>query len=244
MMSESLPFIDVKSNYLKVLEKIDKSAKDSGRDEKDIRLVGVTKRIPLERIRPALDAGLETIGEITGTQLKKKLPIIRKYSSSAKVHIISHMQSNKVKFSVERCDLIQSVRREKILSMIDTYAQKVDIIYPILLQVDFSSVLKSKGMNQQETLRFLEIAENYPNVEIQGIMTIAPLEFMNEKSLLSKFFEKTKSVFDQEIKSKISCDFPILSMGMSSNYELAIEKGSTMIRVGTAIFGPRQKLLV
>ncbi len=238
-MSESLPFVDVKSNYLKVLDKIEKSAKISGRDETDIKLVGVTKRIPLERIRPALDAGLSIIGEITGTQLKKKLPSIRKYSTSVNIHIISNMQSNKVKFSVERCDLIQSVRREKILSMINYYAQKLDRIYPVLIQVDFSSILKKKGLNYQETLKLLGIAKNYSNVEVQGIMTIAPFEYSQEKTLLTKFFEKTRSFFEKEIKPLITCDVPILSMGMSSNFELAIEYGSNLVRIGTAIFGPR-----
>ncbi|OLS32915.1 MAG: hypothetical protein HeimAB125_03980 [Candidatus Heimdallarchaeota archaeon AB_125] len=243
-MSESISFVDVESNYSQVLEKIDRSSRISGREESDIKLVGVTKRIPLERIKPALDAGLSIIGEITGTGLKKKLPSIRKYSSSAEVHIISYMQSNKVKFSVERCDLIQSVRREKILSMINNYSQKLDIIYPILLQVDFSSVIKKKGLNHQETIKFLEIVENYSSIEVQGIMTIAPFEYAKELSSLTKFFEKTNSIFREEIQPKITSDFPVLSMGMSSNYELAIEKGSNMIRVGTAIFGPRQKYLV
>ena len=239
MMSESLPFVDVESNYLQVLEKIEKSAKISGRDGSEINLVGVTKRIPLDRIKLALDAGLGIVGEITGTQLKKKLPIIRKYSPTAKVHIVSQMQSNKVKFSVERCDLIQSVRREKILAMINTYAENVDIVYPILLQVDFSSVVKKKGMDLKETLRFLKLTEYYANVEVEGIMTIAPLEYSNENSLLAKFFERTRTIFEQEIQPRIQHDKPILSMGMSNSYELAIEKGSNMVRVGTAVFGPR-----
>ena len=239
MMSKSLPAIEVESNYSNVLENIHKSASFTGRDGSDISLVGVTKRIAFDRIKPALDAGLKIIGEIISTELKKKLLRIKEYSPSSKIHVVGQMQSNKVKYSVEHCNLIQSVQSSKILSLIDKYAQKLDLIYPILLQVDFSQVEKRKGLNQQEVIKYLEEIKKLNHIEVQGIMTIAPLEYELEEVSLSKFFERTNSIFQKEIKPRISVDSPVISMGMSSDYEIAIKHGSNMVRVGTAIFGSR-----
>jgi len=149
------------------------------------------------------------------------------------------MQSNKVKFAVEKCDLIQSIQQEKILSLINKRALNQKKIYPILIQVDFSNVSSLKGLNVEETLKFLEISKNYSNVEIQGIMTIAPLEYESDQRVLRKLFSKTTEIFNNQIKPLLVIENPQISMGMSNDFDVAIEEGSTMVRIGTSIFGPR-----
>jgi len=231
--------VDVAANYSNVLQRVENSAKISSRNGSDITIVGVSKRIELSRIKSAIDAGLKIIGEVAGTELKKKLPDIRNYSSLTEIQIVGHLQSNKVKYSVENCQLIQSIQSEKILMLVNKFAQKQDIVYPIFLQVDFSNVLNPKGLNLEKTLKMLEISESLANVEAKGIMTIAPLELEKDENNLRKFFAKTHKIFQENIKPKISDINAELSMGMSNDFEIAIQEGSTMIRVGTAIFGPR-----
>ena len=231
--------VDVAANYNKVLQRVESGAKTSSRDVLDITIVGVSKRIEFSRIKSAIDAGLKIVGEVAGTELKKKLPDIRNYSSSTEIQIVGHLQSNKVKYSVENCQLIQSIQSEKILMLVNKFAQKQDVIYPIFLQVDFSNVLNPKGLNLEKTLKLLDLSESLANVEVKGIMTIAPLELEKDEHNLRKLFAKTNKIFQENIKAKIPDINAQLSMGMSNDFEIAIQEGSTMIRVGTAIFGPR-----
>jgi len=238
-MSDRSESIDVESNYLEVMRIIDETATKSNYDPSDITVVGVTKRIETSRIKSALDSGLKVIGEVVGTEFKKKLPQIKEHKNLEEIHVVGLMQSNKVKFSVEHCDLIQSVQSEKHLMLIDKCAKNINKIYPILLQVDFSSVPRPKGLNLKETTNFINVIdEKYSNVKVKGIMTIAPLEYEEDLQVLRKFFAKTRNHFDDLIPL-LDTDSPQLSMGMSSDYGIAIEEGSTMVRIGTAIFGPR-----
>ncbi len=238
-MSEISESINVEFNYSEVMRNIDEIASKTKHDSSDITVVGVTKRIEFQRIKTAVDSGLKVIGEIVGTELKRKLPIIKQHSSLAEIHIVGLLQSNKIKYAVENCDLIQSVQDEKHLILIDKCAKKINKIYPVLLQVDFSTVSKPKGLNMKETYYFLNlIKEKYSNVKIQGIMTIAPLEYEEDLHILRKFFAKTRKNFEDFIPL-LDTDSPQLSMGMSADYRIAIEEGSTMVRIGTAIFGPR-----
>jgi pyridoxal phosphate enzyme (YggS family) len=238
-MTQSPLSVDIPSNYQNVLRRIDESAKKSGRDGSEISLVGVTKRIEMGRIQLAIDAGLKIIGEVVGTELKTKILQIKNYSPSTELHVVGRMQSNKVKFAVENCNLIQSVQQEKILSLINKRAINQNKIYPILIQVDFSNVEFLKGLNIKETLKFLDKVKDYSNVCVHGIMTIAPLEFERDQKFLRKLFSKTTEIFENQIKPLLMIDNPQLSMGMSNDFDVAIEEGSNMVRIGTSIFGPR-----
>ena len=239
-MSGRSEAIDIESNYNEVMRIIYETASKSNRDPSDITVVGVTKKIDISRINSALDSGLNVIGEVVGTEFKRKLPQFKDHSNLEQIHVVGLMQSNKVKFSVENCDLIQSVQTEKILALVDKCAKNIEKIFPIYLQVDFSSVSKPKGLNLEETLHYINLTkERYSNVKIEGLMTIAPLEYEEDKYVLRKFFAKTKDLYDKQIVNFLDTDTPQLSMGMSSDYKIAIEEGSTMVRIGTAIFGPR-----
>ncbi|MHA2254828.1 MAG: YggS family pyridoxal phosphate-dependent enzyme [Candidatus Heimdallarchaeaceae archaeon] len=238
-MAENPQIVDVKSNFKKVLQQVENYSEKAGRETDEITIVGVSKRIEFERIKLAIDAGLTIIGEIAGTELKKKLPLITNYSPSTLMHIVGKMQSNKVKYAVENCDLIQSIQTEKILSLINRRAQSREIRYPVFIQVDFSETDFPKGLDMNSSLKFIKAIKKHSNIEIQGIMTIAPLEYEVDQSKLRKFFSRTHKYFLDKIVPLLEVEKPQLSMGMSNDFDVAIEEGSTMIRVGTAIFGPR-----
>ncbi|UJG43355.1 MAG: YggS family pyridoxal phosphate-dependent enzyme [Candidatus Heimdallarchaeum endolithica] len=232
--------INVVENYYNVLSNIEKSAKKVGRDPSEITLVGVTKRIEVQRIVPVLKEGLTTIGEIVGKDLKQKYELLK--HNNVSIHVIGKLQSNKVKYAVEKCDLVQSVHNEKILSLINKRAKMNKRVFPIFLQVDFSNLEVKKGLNLEETKNIIHLIKTkYNFVQIQGFMTIAPLQYMENRRILAKFFKKTREYVDKELVPKIEYDNLQLSMGMTDAYQLAIENGSTMVRVGTAIFGPRNK---
>ena len=238
-MSDCTNEMDVKSNYQEVLRRVEKSATISGRNLSDITVVGVTKRIEMARIQPVLDSGLTHIGEIVGTEFKRKIGAIRNHKPSTVIHVIGHLQSNKVKFAVEKCDLVESVESEQILSLLNKYSERNNKLYPIFFQVDFSDVEHLKGLTEKELLKFLDIVKKYTSIEVRGLMTIAPLEYEKSSDRLRKFFSKTYSIYQKKFLPSIEKDDCFLSMGMSSDYEIAIEEGSNLIRVGTAIFGPR-----
>ncbi len=238
-MSDNFLEIDVKSNYQEVLRRVEKSASLSGRDITDVTVVGVCKRIGIERIKPVLDDGLKILGEVISTELKSKIAEIKDYSPSTSIHVVGQLQSNKTKFAIEKCDLIQSVKSEKILSLLNKYSEKRNQLFPVFLQVDFSGNVQPKGMNEEELFNFLEISKQYTSIDIQGLMTIAPLEYETTPDILRKFFSKTFQIYKEKFLPAIDKDETFLSMGMSNDYKIAIEEGSNLIRVGTAIFGPR-----
>ncbi len=238
-MSDISAEVNVNSNYQEVVRRVEKSSSLSGRDISDITIVGVTKRIEMARIEPALDAGLKYVGEVVGTELKAKINQIKSYLPSIIVHVVGQLQSNKTKFAVEKCDLVQSVKTEKILSLLNKYAEKRNQLYPIYLQVDFSEDENRKGLNEGEFMKFLSLSQHYTSIDIQGLMTIAPLKYETTPQILRKFFAKTYKIFKEKFMPMVNKDELHLSMGMSGNYEIAIEEGSNLIRIGTAIFGPR-----
>ncbi len=238
-MEESRTNESIRDNYNTVLSEIEHHALKVGRDPSDITIVGVTKKIDYERIIPALKSGLNHIGELIEKEMKQKVELIKRDYPETNIHIIGNMQSNKVKYATEVANLIQSVEREKILNLLNSESEKNDKVTSILLQTDFCRERELKGLNQKATMKILETLLHYPFIEVKGIMSIAPLEYLNNERMLRKCFKKTKNTFEESIKPKLLTDKPILSMGMSNDYKLAVEEGSTLVRIGTAIFGQR-----
>ena len=238
-MSELPIEVDVKANFQDVLNNVEKSASISGRDLSEITIVGVCKRIEINRIKPAIDAGLTHLGEVISTELKSKIDEIKNYSPSTIIHVVGQMQSNKTKFAVEKCNLVESVKTEKILSLLNKHAEKRNQLFPVFLQVDFSGRDQLKGLDEKGLLDFLEIAKNYTSINVLGLMTIAPLQLEQTPKQLRKFFSKTSNFYQNKFIPAIGNDETFLSMGMSNDYGIAIEEGSNLIRVGTAIFGSR-----
>ncbi len=218
-----------------VKDKIRLAAAESGRTEKDVTLVAVTKTYEPDIINEAIDLGVTDIGE------NKVQEIIRKYDSVKPVrwHLIGHLQTNKVKYIIDKVSLIHSVDSLHLLDEIDRQAKKHGIIMDVLIQVNISGEETKFGIKAEECESFIEYAKSLGNIRVRGLMTILPkddnpvktrLHFVNIKQL---YLDISKKKYDN-----ICMDY--LSMGMSGDYETAIMEGSNMVRIGSAIFGERK----
>ena len=220
---------------LKIVEnKISAAAEKSGRKRSDVLLVAVTKTHPPEMINEAIKAGVTDIGE------NKPQEIRDKYDDVLKVnwHMIGHLQTNKVKYVVGKCVMIHSVDSVKLAEEIDRQARKIGIVQDILIEVNISGEETKSGINPEEIYEMLDIVKDFQNIRVRGLMTIAP---KTDNSITSKLhFDNIHKLFvdiRQKKYDNVSMDY--LSMGMSGDYEQAIECGANIVRVGSAIFGAR-----
>ena len=220
---------------LKIVEnKISAAAEKSGRKRSDVLLVAVTKTHPPKMINEEIKAGVTDIGE------NKPQEIRDKYDDVLKVnwHMIGHLQTNKVKYVVGKCVLIHSVDSVKLAEEIDRQARKIGIVQDILIEVNISGEETKSGINPEKIYEMLDIIKDFQNIRVRGLMTIAP---KTDNSITSKLhFDNIHKLFvdiRQKKYDNISMDY--LSMGMSGDYEQAIECGANIVRVGSAIFGAR-----
>lgn len=217
-----------------VNENIQKSKERVGRDD-DIKLIAVSKTINLDRISEAIDLGVSDIGENKVQELTGKLDELE---GKVNFHMIGHLQSNKVKYIINRVKLIHSLDRIALAKEIDKRAKKMGIYVDTLVQVNVAEEESKFGLKVEDAIPFIEKALNYSNIKIRGLMTIAP--FVDDEMEIRKIFRtmvELKEKIKQENYKELSMDY--LSMGMTNDYEIAIEEGSNMVRVGTAIFGER-----
>ncbi|WP_461421463.1 YggS family pyridoxal phosphate-dependent enzyme [Gudongella sp.] len=206
----------------------------SGRED-EVKLVAVTKTLPADRIIEALDLGIKDIGENKVQELIEKMEVLGERPT---YHMIGHLQSNKVKYIVDNVHLIHSLDRISLAMEIDKRGKASNRIVDTLIQVNIAQEDSKFGMMENEVLPFIEKVLNMENISIKGLMTIAP--FTEDESVLRNTFRGLYNL-GERIKAQnykeLSMD--ILSMGMTNDFELAIEEGSNMIRVGTGIFGKR-----
>lgn len=201
----------------------------------DVLLVAVTKTHPADIINEAIDAGATDIGE------NKTQEIMDKYDQVKPVrwHMIGHLQTNKVKYIIDKVDMIHSVDSLKLAKEINKRAANHDKIMDVLVQVNSAQEESKFGVTSEETGELIDaILANCPNVKICGLMCIAP--FDENPDNVRKYFAELKKLYDDYKKIEHdNLDFKYLSMGMSHDYKVAIEEGSNLVRVGTAIFGER-----
>ncbi len=208
----------IEENLNKVLERIKAACVNCGRDPKDITLIAVTKTIPLEKINEAIAAGIKDIGENKVQELELK------NIHGATNHLIGHLQTNKVKKAVELADVIHSVDSLKLAKKIEQYSPG----HKVLIQINTSNEATKFGLNptnKEELNSILKL-----NLSVLGLMTIGPNT--QDEAEVRNSFRLLK-----ELKDKYNLEH--LSMGMSNDYEIAIEEGATMLRIGSAIFGSR-----
>lgn len=201
----------------------------------DVLLVAVTKTHPADIINEAIDAGATDIGE------NKAQEIMDKYDQVKPVrwHMIGHLQTNKVKYIIDKVDMIHSVDSLKLAKEINKRAANHDKIMDVLVQVNSAQEESKFGVTSEETGELIDaILANCPNVKICGLMCIAPFDENPDNG--RKYFAELKKLYDDYKKIEHdNLDFKYLSMGMSHDYKVAIEEGSNLVRVGTAIFGER-----
>ena len=226
----------IKENIAAIRAKMDAAAIAAGRDPKKIALCAATKMNDAEAVRQAIAAGVDCCGENRVQELTAKLA--DNAYEGAPVHFIGHLQTNKVKQVVGKVDLIQSVDSERLLRAIDREAAKQGIIQDILLEVNIGEEASKSGFREEDILPLMEKIAEFPNICIKGLMAIPPICENNGDNL--KYFQKMYHLY-VDIKAKKGDNVMVdcLSRGMSDDYLDAIKCGSTMIRVGTAIFGAR-----
>jgi hypothetical protein len=202
-----------------------------------IRLVAVSKTIPAEVVRDAIEAGILELGENYIQEAKEKINALAAFPVTW--HFIGHLQSNKAKYAVRLFDLIHSVDSLKLAQVLNKYAKKIDKIQAILIQVNVAKEVSKSGVYVEDTLQLLKEVSRLENIAVKGLMTMPP--FFNAPEKARPYFTALRELRDQikmEAISNISMDE--LSMGMTGDFETAIEEGATIVRIGTAIFGDRR----
>ena len=227
--------MSIRENIERIRSLKEEAAVRSGRTGDDVLLVAVTKLHTVEEINEAIDCGITDIGE------NKVQEIMDKYEHVKPVrwHLIGHLQTNKVKYIIDKVSMIHSVDSLHLAQEIDKRAAQHGLTMDILIQVNSAREESKFGITTDETEQLLhEILDTCPHVRIRGLMCIAPFEENPEDARV--YFAAVKKQFDQFGKiSHPNLDFRYLSMGMSGDFEVAIEEGSNLIRVGTSIFGAR-----
>ncbi len=228
--------MSIAENIAAIRQKISDAALAAGRDPKDILLCAATKMNDAAAVREAIAAGVDCCGENRVQELTTKLA--QNAYQGVPVHFIGHLQTNKVKQVVGKVDLIQSVDRMKLLNAIQAEAQKQDIVQDILLEINIGQEESKSGFSEAELDLILEKIPLFSNLRVRGLMAIPPI--CQKKGDNDKFFQKMcKLSVDITAKKGDNVSMDILSMGMSDDYADAIRFGSTMVRLGTAVFGPR-----
>ena len=225
----------IRENIEEINKNKDAVAVKAGRQPGEVLLIAVTKTRTAEEINEAIDSGITDIGE------NKVQEIMDKYYAVKPVrwHMIGHLQTNKVKYIIDKVSMIHSVDSFRLAEEINKRAMQHQVVMDILVQVNSAKEESKFGITTEETGKLIEeILENCPNIRIRGLMCIAPFEDNPEEVRI--YFREVKELYDKYAKlSHKAIDFQYLSMGMSHDYEAAILEGSNMIRIGTAIFGER-----
>ena len=228
--------MSIAENVARIRAEMEAAAIAAGRDPKEILLCAATKMNDADAVREAIRAGVDCCGENRVQELTEKLA--QNAYDGAPVHFIGHLQTNKVRQVVGKVSLIQSVDSERLLAAIDKEAARQGIIQDILLEINIGREESKSGLMEEEVFPLLEKMAGFPTVRVKGLMAIPPISQKNGNN--RKFFQKMCNISVDIIAKKYdNVMVNYMSMGMSDDYADAISCGSTMIRVGTAIFGAR-----
>lgn len=226
----------LKRNIESVLERIEKAAQKSNRNPQEIKLIAVSKNVEPERINLAFEYGLKDFGENRVQELLKKFDSV---NPDVNFHMIGHLQTNKVKYLIDKVVSIHSVDSIKLAKEIDKRFGEKQKKIDVLIQIHTAKEETKFGLNPEELEQFLVEAQNLKNLNFIGLMTIGT--FTDDEKEIRRCFTILRKLRDDysHFKSE-NIDLRELSMGMTSDFEIAIEEGSTILRIGTAIFGERK----
>lgn len=227
--------MSIKDNIMSIKQNIDDIRKESNRQE-DVNLMAVTKTVDVDKVLEAIDAGITDIGENKPQELSRKYEVI---GDKVRYHLIGTLQTNKVKYIIDKVYMIHSLDRIALCEEIQKRAEKIDRIINCLVQVNISKEESKHGLEEELVIDFIkEVSSNYKNIHIKGLMTMAP--FIDDEEEIRKVFRGLKNLSLQIKDLNLpNVEMDTLSMGMSNDYKIAIEEGSTIVRVGTSIFGQR-----
>ena len=224
--------MSIAENYNKLNERIKKAADAAGRDPGMIEIVAVSKTVPIERISEALDCGIKIIGENRVQEAKRKYAVL---GARAEWHMVGHLQTNKVQDALTIFSLIHSLDSLHLAHEIEKRAERT---VDCLIEVNTSGETTKYGIEPDTLISFFESIQGLTKINVRGLMTIGPGWAIEDAENSRSCFRLLRELHSTLTKT-YHREFPYLSMGMTSDFEVAIEEGSTMIRVGTALFGPR-----
>ena len=220
----------------RIRDAIEGAARRAGRGEGEVTLVAVTKAHPLEALTAALSVGLTDLGENRLEELEEKVAALG--GAAATWHMVGHLQSRKAGSVVGLADLVHSVDTLKLGRRIASFSQEAGQVTPVLVQVNVSGEAAKSGFDPREAVEAVHALLEFPGLDVRGLMTMAP--FVEDEKVLRRTFGELRRV--QEMTQKVpGYHGTELSMGMTNDFELAVEEGSTMVRIGTALFGERPR---
>ncbi len=212
------------------------TAKQCGRDRDSVKLIAVSKKMSEERVRVAIESGAKILGENYIQEAREKIEALKEYDVSW--HFIGHLQSNKAKYAVKIFDMIHTVDSVKLAKEIDKQAKKIDKIQEILIQINISEEDSKSGVSADNTIQIIKEISRFDNIRIKGLMGMPP--YYDNPEMAKPYFTRMKEIKEmieaEKIKGVLMDE---LSMGMTGDFEVAIQEGSTLVRIGTAIFGAR-----
>ena len=222
-------------NLKKIEDNIAAACQKAGRDRSEVTLIAVSKTKPVDMLQTVYDQNIREFGENKVQEMCEKMEILPK---DIHWHMIGHLQTNKVKYIVGKTALIHSVDSLHLAKEIEKQAAKNNVIVPILIEVNIAEEESKFGLKMDEVLPLVQQISELPHVQVKGLMTIAP--FVSNPEDNREIFRKLKKLsVDIEAKNINNTTMSVLSMGMTGDYQVAIQEGATMVRVGTGIFGAR-----
>ncbi|MBS5121637.1 MAG: YggS family pyridoxal phosphate-dependent enzyme [Blautia sp.] len=225
----------ITENLEQVRKNIDEACRMAGRDPKEVTLIAVSKTKPVYMLKEAYDAGARCFGENKVQEIMDKHPQL---PEDIQWHMIGHLQRNKVKYIVDKVSMIHSVDSLRLAQTIEQEAAKHNVCVPVLLEVNVAQEESKFGLKMDEVLPLIETIADFPHIKVQGLMTIAP--YVENAEDNRDFFRQLKKLsVDIEAKNINNVSMSVLSMGMTGDYQVAVQEGATMVRVGTGIFGER-----
>lgn len=225
----------ISENIKEIRANIDEAAVRSGRDPKDVLLLAVSKTVDVPRIKAAVDCGLNELGENRVQEIMEKYEPM---GDGVKWHLIGHLQTNKVKYIIDKVKLIHSVESLKLAEEINKQAQKHNLTADVLVEVNMAKEESKFGIAPEDTEKFIKELANFGNIRVRGLMTVAP-DVENGEENRVYFRNMRQLLVDINAKKINNINMDILSMGMTGDYITAVEEGATIVRVGTGIFGKR-----
>ncbi len=235
-MLDCLTMKTVAENLALVRKRIEAACEKAGRDPAGVKLVGVTKTVPVERIREGVDAGITILGENYIQEARRKKELLSDLPVSW--HCIGHLQTNKAKFAVDCCNWVETLDRQSLALELNRHAEKMQRTIPVLIQVNLGAEETKSGISPEDLPAFFSRASAFERLDIRGLMALPP--FFDQPERARPYFRRLRELLDRLRQgSALPEKLSELSMGMSGDFEVAIEEGATLVRIGTAIFGGR-----
>jgi pyridoxal phosphate enzyme (YggS family) len=234
----------IKENLLRVMERIGNAARKIGRDPNEIKLVAVSKTVEVARIMEAIEAGISILGENYVQEAQKKIEEIGRPACTERFgegrpvswHFIGHLQSNKAKYAIRLFDMIHSLDSVPLAEELNRRAEQADRVMKVMIEVNLSKEATKFGTDEEVVVNLAKRVQNLNHLSLEGLMTMPP--YFDSPEMSRPYYIALRALKEKMVNEGIP--MKDLSMGMSNDFEIAVEEGATYVRVGTAIFGPRK----